>query len=155
MHAPLSVVHLFVQLQAEMINEYKQIPRGYHSVPEISLLSSCCKLNLQSYTDEKCKVLSENMQDVCQRKGGVPSLGWTDLQLMQINMEGYFYYLNKTCNPHAPTGNSSSSSSIPLPHAFWWQGTLSRKLALLDVVHSTHYESKLTERVTACLYKVL
>lgn len=126
--------------------EYKQILWGYHSGPEISLMSSCCLLTSKAIQYEKCKVLGENMQKISQHKWDVPSLGWTDLRLMQTNMEGYFCCPNKTCNPHAHTGNSSSSSSNPLPRAFWWQGTLSRRQALLDSAQSTHYESKPTER---------
>lgn len=107
--------------------EYKQIPWGYHSVPGISPMSSSCKLNL------------------------VPSLGWTDLRLMQLNMEGHFYCPNKTCNPHAHTGNSSSSSSIPLTCAVWCQETLSRRAAFLGLAQSAHY----VERETNCLYENL
>lgn len=124
---PFLLYTFFYSFEWRWYAEYKQFPWGCHSVPGISPMSSCCKLNL------------------------VPSLGWTDLWLMQLNMEGHFYCPNKTCSPCAHTGNSSSSSSIPLTCAVWCQETLSRRAAFLDLAQGTHY----VERETNCLYKIL
>lgn len=67
--------------------KYKEIPWGYCSVPEISPFAVNLTSNAILY--EKCKVLEENIEEVSQHKGDVPSLEWTSPQLMQSHMEGH------------------------------------------------------------------
>lgn len=117
---------------------------------KLALCPLAVNLTSKAIWYKKYKVLGKNMQEISQHKGDVPSLGWTDLQLMQINVEGHFDCPNKTCNPHAPKRNSSSSSTC-----FLVAGNPLKETSLLDVAQSTHYESKLTERETNCLYKIL
>lgn len=67
--------------------KYKEIPWGYCSVPEISPFA--VNLTSKAILYEKCKVPEENIEEVSQHKGDVPSLEWTSLQLMQSHVEGH------------------------------------------------------------------